>query len=246
MRLKVLGSSSHGNCYILDNGKEALVIEAGIHPFEVTKALNFDIRRVSGCLVSHEDGDHSRYLNWFYKYRIPCFMSQGTDDALKIHSKGCTKIVKHNISKQVGSFKVLPFDIQHDAAEPLGFIIEHSETGKVLFLTDTCYSKYIFHGLHNILIECNYRLDILDRNVKDGLVPVEARNRIIQSHMSFETCLETLKANDLIRVNNIVLIHLSNTNSNEKQFMDDIFYHTRKDVFVAKKGLNIELYKTPF
>ena len=32
MRLKVLGSGSSGNCYILENDNEALIIEAGL-PF---------------------------------------------------------------------------------------------------------------------------------------------------------------------------------------------------------------------
>ena len=39
MELRVLGSSSSGNCYILDNGNEALIIEAGIRFIDVKKAL---------------------------------------------------------------------------------------------------------------------------------------------------------------------------------------------------------------
>ena len=39
MELKVLGSSSAGNCYILDNGKEALILEAGIAFSESQKRL---------------------------------------------------------------------------------------------------------------------------------------------------------------------------------------------------------------
>ena len=45
MELKVLGSSSSGNCYILDNGSEALIIEAGIRFMEVKKALDFNISK---------------------------------------------------------------------------------------------------------------------------------------------------------------------------------------------------------
>lgn len=37
MELKVLGSSSNGNCYILDNGKEALILEAGVRFQEVKR-----------------------------------------------------------------------------------------------------------------------------------------------------------------------------------------------------------------
>ena len=52
MELKILGSSSKGNCYILDNGKEALVIECGISFNEVQKAVNFDISRIKGNMAT--------------------------------------------------------------------------------------------------------------------------------------------------------------------------------------------------
>jgi len=53
MKLHILGSSSKGNCYVLQNKKEALIIEAGINLAEVKKVLNFDISKIGGCVVSH-------------------------------------------------------------------------------------------------------------------------------------------------------------------------------------------------
>ena len=61
MELRVLGSSSSGNCYILDNGNEALIIEAGIRFIDVKKALDFNIRKVVGCLITHQHNDHAKY-----------------------------------------------------------------------------------------------------------------------------------------------------------------------------------------
>lgn len=48
MRLIVLGSNSLGNCYILENKKEALIIEAGVPFQEVKKAMNYDIGKIVG------------------------------------------------------------------------------------------------------------------------------------------------------------------------------------------------------
>ena len=62
MKLIVLGSSSSGNCYILDNGNEALIIEAGIRFQEVKKALDFNLRKVVGCVVTHAHNDHAKYI----------------------------------------------------------------------------------------------------------------------------------------------------------------------------------------
>lgn len=55
MILKVLGSSSTGNCYLLQSSEgETLIIECGINIREIKKALNFNIRNVAGVLISHE------------------------------------------------------------------------------------------------------------------------------------------------------------------------------------------------
>lgn len=52
-RLKVLGSSSEGNCYILDSNSEKLIIELGVSWSKVLKGLNYKIEDVAGCIVSH-------------------------------------------------------------------------------------------------------------------------------------------------------------------------------------------------
>ena len=76
MELKVLGSSSSGNCYILDNGKEALILEAGVRFKEVKKALGYNLRKVVGCLITHRHQDHAKYIkamvdNGFYTLALP-------------------------------------------------------------------------------------------------------------------------------------------------------------------------------
>jgi ribonuclease BN (tRNA processing enzyme) len=60
--------------------------------------------------------------------------------------------------------------------------------------------------------------------------------------MSLQTCIKTLKANDLSQVNNIVLIHLSDRNSDESRFKSDVERATGKVVHVADKGMIVELH----
>ena len=64
--------------------------------------------------------------------------------------------------------------------------------------------------------------------------------------MNLSTCKELLQANDLSKVNNIVLIHLSDSNSNAKQFQQEITATTGKKVYVAEAGLTIDFNKQPF
>lgn len=252
MKLRILASGSAGNCCVLDNGKDALVIEAGVKMQEVKQALDFDISRVNGCIVSHEHLDHSGYMNDFLKARIPVYASAGTIEAVKgkmkinDYSLSMLRTLAKGKSHAIGSFKVIPFDVQHDCADPLGFLIQHPDMGVALFATDTYYLKYRFQGLNQILIECNYRDDILTENIREGRIPGLLLQRTLQSHMSYDTCLSTLKANDLTEVHNIVLIHLSDGNSNALEFEEGIREATGKAVHVAKKGMTINFGKTPF
>lgn len=246
MELKILGSSSAGNCYLLDNGKETLMIECGVSFRKVLEGMNFDVGRIAGCIVSHEHGDHSKGIPEALKYCIPVAMSKGTADALKLPDSNLVKRVEALKSFSFGNFKVMPFKVKHDAAEPFGYLINHPETGTVLFATDTYYLEQTFMGLSNIMLECNYDINILDANIASGVVPEKLRNRTVKSHMSLETCIETLKANDLSGVNNILLIHLSANNSNASEFKKAVGEVTGKNVIIAAKGMNIEFNKEPF
>lgn len=248
MELTVLGSNSKGNCYILQNSKEALIIECGVSLSEVKKAVNFNISKIVGVIVSHEHGDHSKHVNDFLDARINMRMSSGTmKKVVSPDRSGFLPLLCEAGSMfSFGSFTILPFEVKHDAAEPLGFLIKHSETGIILFATDTYFLPNRFEGLNNILIEANYRTDILEARKEAGGLPAALYHRTLESHMSFETCMEALQANDLSKVNNIVLIHLSDGNSHAEQFKRDAHQKTGKTVWIADKGLRINFDKTPF
>jgi phosphoribosyl 1,2-cyclic phosphodiesterase len=245
MILKVLGSSSAGNCYILENYSEALILEAGVKFAEVQRVLNFNIGKIVGCLITHEHKDHAGHILTFPQF-IDVFCSRGTADSADIGEKSKIHIVSANKPFTAGTFKIIPFAAKHDAAEPLGFFINHAEAGNVLFATDTYYLPCTFAGLNNVLIECNYRSDLLENNIAAGLIQPAMRNRTVQSHFSYEHCLQALQANDLRAVNNIILIHLSNDNSHAQEFKEGIRKATGKNVHIAESGLELLLNKTPF
>lgn len=56
MNIKVIGTGSHGNTYLLNAENETLVIDAGIEFRRVKIALGFNIRQISGVVVTHEHG----------------------------------------------------------------------------------------------------------------------------------------------------------------------------------------------
>ena len=129
---------------------------------------------------------------------------------------------------------MLPFDIQHDAPEPLGFLLKSVVTGeKLLYFTDTYYLKYRFNGVTHILCEANYDIDILNENVNGGNVPKCLAERVISSHMSIEHLEQFLKACDLSRLRAVYLCHLSDSNSNAADFRERIQRLTGAEVIVC-------------
>ena len=244
MKLKVLGSSSKGNCYILQSPTGSLLIEAGITWREMQKGLNYDLSSVVGCLVSHEHKDHSKAVTDVMKAGIDVYMSGGTMDLWPVHNHRMN-LVRKGMQFSIADFNVMPFDTEHDANEPLGFLIQYKPTGeKLLFLTDSYYCKYKFKGLHYIMIECNYIKETLDQNIEDGYINEASKPRLLKSHFSLENVKEFLKANDLAQCRNIVLLHLSSRNANANQMIKEIEELTGIETIVATAGIemNLELY----
>ena len=243
MVLKVLGSSSSGNCYILDNGKEALVIECGVSLSKVKEAVGYDISRIAGALVSHEHNDHCGHVREFLSARIPLYMSGGTASAKGVSGANILLCLKKT---DIGGFSVLPFDVRHDASEPMGFLIRHEEAGDILFATDTYYLKYRFRGLSTMMIECNYDRSILNDNVSGGSLHPSVRNRIIRSHMSLDTCIDTILANDTSCMMRIILIHLSSGNIDSSDAVGKVFKASGIETFAASPGMETQINRTPF
>ncbi len=246
MKLTVINSNSSGNSYILENDREALLIECGVRFNRIKEAIGFNVGKIKGCLISHEHQDHCCAAKDVVKAGVDIYTSKGTREAIGIISHRLHDIKAHE-TFTVGGFNIYPFDVKHDAAEPLCFLIHHEECGNVLFLTDSYYVEYTFDNLNNILVEANYCQSIVDQMVRDGKSPKFLRNRVLSSHMSIKTCKEFLQANDLSQVNNIVLIHLSDSNSDSSRFQREVQELTGKTVSIATAGLVIPNFnKTPF
>lgn len=248
MKLKVLGSSSHGNCYLLQSSEgETLIIECGVHFKEIKKALNFNFSKVVGCLVTHEHMDHCKEAFCLLMLGVPVYMSKGTMKALGENFQNIMYAKKNALEEmktyKIGSFAVTTFGVKHDALEPLGFLIEHPECGTVLFATDTYYIPYSFKDftVNHVMIECNFSKEILRRNNQ----LTKLQDRIMQSHFELQDVKEFFMANQFTELRDVVLLHLSNANSNAEQFTEEIRILTKRPVYIADKGLevNFDLYE---
>lgn len=249
MQLRCLGSGSSGNCYLIENERECLVLEAGLPLKEVKKALDFNISKIVGVLISHIHNDHRKYAEEFIQSGIHVYSSWDTAHDILSTENTCNVCVRCGYWYKVGGFTVTPFECVHDV-ECYGFIIRHQDIGTLLFASDTEYIKQNFLKLqlNHIMVECNYSQKIIDSRFHQGETVKGLRDRVLQSHMELETCKEFIRQNKTVMLDNIILLHLSDGNSNEQQFIQEIqeVAGERVNVFVADKDLTVNIDIIPF
>ena len=241
MKLIVAGSSSRGNGYILRGVSQTLLIEAGVNLNEIKELMGFDITSVVGCLVSHSHGDHFGKHRQYIEAGIDIFTGDQTIKSPhhRLHH------VKDRQKFTIGEFTVLPLKVVHDV-QTFAYLINHPESGDILFCTDTHYVPYKFNSLNNIMIEANYSIEIANQAIENGANKA-VRDRVLNSHMEISTLVEFLRQSDTGKLNNVVLLHLSSGNSDARLFKNIIQEELPgKQVWIADKGLNINLDKTPF
>lgn len=213
MKLKCIATGSSGNCYTLtaDNG-ETLILDAGIGIRDIKKGLNWNIRNVVGCIVSHAHSDHSKSVKDLRDMGIPVFTPY--------------EVLLTNKFLANSYFAVRIFDLttsdnkwvhtNSDGSECpcYGFLIEHPEMGKMLYVTDCEFVKWRFSGINHILLGVNYDKDLID-NEDSAKV-----NHVYRGHMSIDTACDFVKANDSKDLQNVIMCHLSKNNANKDLFIE--------------------------
>lgn len=232
MEIKVIASGSSGNSYHISDGASSLLLDAGVPLPKIQEGCGYRVSELSGCLITHGHGDHVKAATALSKLGVNIYTSQGTIDMAKLTGHRI-KRVEARKAFQVGSFTVLPFDVEHDAPETLGFLVQSTVTGeKLLYVTDTMYLRYTFVGLTHIMIEANYDPEVMAAKVRDGELNTSRAKRTIGSHMSIETTIKTLNSIGLSKVKQIYLLHLSGDNSKAEDFRHRVQALTGKEVYV--------------
>jgi phosphoribosyl 1,2-cyclic phosphodiesterase len=248
MTFHSLGSASSGNLYMLESDKDILVLEAGLPLLQVKKALDFDLSKVRGTLISHRHRDHAGHIKEFMQAGIPVYSSDDVFGSQDLSSlRPWQRVIEPEKTYKIGEFRVMPFPVLHDVP-CYGFLINHPESGTILFLTDTYTCEYSFEGLNHILIEANYSDHVLEENIISGRVAKSMRDRLMFSHFEISKVIDYLETLNLSKVSNIVLIHLSDDNSNEDEFLRLIKEEFAINVVATGKSrvLKMEMNITPY
>ena len=210
MKLKCIATGSTGNCYNLtsDSG-ETLILDCGIPIKEIKKGLDWNIRNVVGCIVSHAHSDHSKSVKDFEAMGIPVF----------------TPYISLKPMRMGKEFKIQAFDLTtvdgrwtHTNADGsecpcYGFLITHPDMGRMIYATDTELIKWRFKNVNHILLGVNYDPELLSGDDAK-------KNHVVRGHMSIATAYEYVKANASDQLQNVIMCHLSAENADKDSFIN--------------------------
>lgn len=237
INVKCLASGSAGNAYAVDDGDSVLLLEAGLPAKKILTGFLPLLPRVAGCLITHEHGDHACGAVGLAGRGIDLYATVGTFAGISSIPAHRRHEVKVGVQFHLGSWIILPFETEHDAAEPVGYLLYSlAAQEKLLFATDTYYIPNTFRGLNVVMVECNYSRDLLEDNIKAGRVPELLKNRLLRSHFSLDNVKGFLAANDLSACRRIYLLHLSGGNSDPERFKREIQELTGIVTAVCGKG----------
>ncbi|SFD57337.1 Phosphoribosyl 1,2-cyclic phosphodiesterase [Enterococcus casseliflavus] len=239
--VKVFGSGSCGNGYLLDDGHSQLIIECGVQFSKVQHQMGHDFSKVVGALITHEHRDHCKYISSLIdKTAVNVYATDGTiagmfdDQVLKLKRHHAYRFDKmqYKQTKKIGTWYVTPFEIQHDVREPAGFLIDNTAGDRLVFITDSYYVKYKFPNITHMMVEANYSKDIVDQKMNRGF-DIKRKERLLESHFDFDRTLDFIKSNKSDRLQEVWLLHLSDANSHEQKFKEETQKLVGVPVYIA-------------
>lgn len=233
MELRVCGSSSKGNAYALCCNDEILLIEAGCKLQDIFKNIDYKLSSVKGLVYSHSHGDHSKYAHEFVKMGFPVYTHPAA-----VEASGFIGLNGLDPKKKLvmGGFKIQAIEVKHNVP-CYSFVIDCPDTSRVLFITDCADFPWKVNGVNHLLCEANYMEDIiLDRAARDEWSASASNN-----HLSIEQSVSIIKRHFSAKLQTVVLLHLSDGNSDENRFREMVKRETGIEPYIADSEMKIKL-----
>ena len=218
-----LSSGSCGNCYFLSDGREGILIDAGVSLRRMKKILGAEglgYDSFGAVLVTHDHMDHIRCLHSYCeKLSKPVYATRVLHEAMATRTmrSAALSACRRDLSEgwnQIGAFRVRWFVVPHDASQTVGFAIQ-VEDHNFLIMTDigrmTEEALELARKADTVVIESNYDMDML----MGGPYTHDLKMRICKGngHLSNDQCAEAIESFWHPGVRNIFLCHLSENNN---------------------------------
>jgi phosphoribosyl 1,2-cyclic phosphodiesterase len=244
-----LNSGSNGNCYYVGNGRESVLIDAGIPCRETERRmrrLGLSLSTVKAIFISHEHDDHIRGLEVLSKrYQLPVYISESTRQQLRFSLE--PQLVRRLDPTEpvtTGELTVTPFPKTHDASDPCSFVVS-SQAIRIGIFTDlgvVCEQLIRhFRQCHAAFLETNYDEQLLD----NGRYPHFLKNRIRGGfgHLSNREALDLFVRHRPAFMSHLFPSHLSRDN-NRPELVRELFESEARGtkIVIASRDNETELY----
>jgi len=245
-----IASGSSGNCHYIETEEKKILIDAGLSGKKIQEGLTsieVDPKTLDAIFVTHEHSDHIKGVGILSRrFDLPIYANEGTWEAMrdglgKIKEENI-KIFKTNEYMQLGDLKIHPFDIYHDAKEPVGYSLYFKDK-KVSVVTDTGHIcdniKTSVKDSNLFVIESNHDVNML----RMGSYPWLLKKRVESDfgHLSNETAGHFI-AELCNKKNEIVLLgHLSRENNFPELAMKTVENILLENQIIKGKDIQLEM-----
>jgi phosphoribosyl 1,2-cyclic phosphodiesterase len=219
-RLVPLGSGSLGNATLVELDGTRILVDAGIAARTLaTRLLELGVEpsSLSGILLSHEHGDHARGAERFSRrHGVAVFSTVDTLEALDrspAHFAAWRRVDPATVV-EIGSVRVDPFPVPHDAVRPVGFVLEGGGV-RAGVVTDLGHATTLvvqrLRGCDLLMVEANHD----DTLLRDGPYPWQLKQRVGSrlGHLSNEAAARLVEHVVDERCRGVILGHLSEKNN---------------------------------
>lgn len=173
------------------------------------------------------DRDHSKSIPDAIQYGLKVYSN--ADVAERYEG---VKALEPNKRYKIGNFIVLPLVVPHGDCMNYAYHISMPDGQTLLFATDLETLPYALKGCNHIAIECNHSEAIIYDKIAQG----EPTHSSYTTHMELERCITVLKRLYSSSLCSVILLHLSDSNSDERAFVSAIRERVGVDCKAADTG----------
>lgn len=197
MNYEIIGSSSKGNCIIVE---DVLMLDCGVTYSKIKPYLN----KVKLIFISHVHQDHllpNTIKKIAYNYPTIKFVTGSEDVVKKLAECNISKkniyVLKNGIKYDLGLVKVRLIDLFHDV-ENYGLKWEINSK-KGIYATDTSKIDHIVAQDYDLyLIESNYNEELLNQHIQECIDNGDNENKLYYLNRVSRVHLSDTQCNDFL------------------------------------------------
>ncbi len=214
--IQVLGSGSRGNATVIRGENGGILIDAGFSRKELVMRMrdaDIDPAEIRAVVITHEHDDHIKGCRVFCDhFGIPVYVSVRTAEYLAASAKLPERVFLFSpgVSFAAGGFGLTPFLVQHDAVEPVGFVVTHgnSRCGVATDLGQlNNLARMRLRDCDVLILESNYDCEMLHNSDRSYRLKHRIMGR--HGHLDNKEAMESLEELLTERTQALYLVHIS-------------------------------------